>query len=408
MTGVKGITVFFLFVPMLLAGAACSDGGGGGGGRGGGERVGAVATLELDAAYPDPFSFLLGVRELPGGELLAADPLSQVVLRVDMAAGVADTLGRVGGGPGEYRQPDQVFPLPGDSTLLVDLGNGRFTIIGPDGAFRDGMSLAVPREDGAPSFIMPRAVDGKGGLYFMASGAMGQGPPDSTAVVRYDRETARMDTVARLWRPESTVQRTGGSVRVSGRMMEARDDWVVGSDGRVAVLRANGYAVEWHFPDGTVVVGPPNPFESLPISRTDREAYLEESSGGGLMVMVTRSSSGESTTQMSRGGSLGGASRPSVDESEWAETFPPFRPERSGVSPAGEVWVQRWLPSELPQRMDVFDSTGLLAGSVDLPPGSRLIGFGKGTGGGEVAYLVRTDDLGLQWLERHRVVRQPR
>jgi hypothetical protein len=393
-----------VFVSLLMAVAACSDGGGGGGA----EAAGSVAALELDAAYPDPFSFLASVRELPDGRLLAADPLSQVLLRVDMDAGAADTLGRVGGGPGEYRQPDQVFPLPGDSTLLVDLGKGRFVIIGPDGSLMDGMSMAVPREDGAPSFLLPRAVDERGRLYFMASGALGQGPPDSTAVVRYDRATARMDTVARLWRPEPRVQRSGGSVRVSGTMMEARDDWAVGPDGRVAVLRANGYSVDWHLPDGTVVTGPQNHFEALSISHADKEAYLEESGSGGLMVMVTRSSSGESTTQMSRGGGFGGGGRPSVDDSEWAETHPPFRPEWSRVSPAGEVWVQRWLPSDEQQRMDVFDSAGILRGSVEVPAESRLIGFEAGSGAGEVAYLVRTDDLGLQWLERYRVVRRPR
>jgi hypothetical protein len=401
MNGVGARARPLVFVLLLMAVAACSDGGGGGRV----EAAGSVATLELEAAHPDPFSFLASVRELPNGQLLAADPLSLVLLRVDLGAGVADTLGRVGGGPGEYRQPDQVFPLPGDSTLLVDLGNGRLTVIAPDGSLEDGMSMALPTEEGPPSLLLPRTVDDAGRLYFTAAGRLGEGSFDSTAVVRYDRATARMDTVARLWRPEARVQRSGGNVRVSGIMMEGRDDWAVGSDGRVAVLRANGYSVDWHLPDGAVVSGPQNPYEALPISRADKEAYLEESSSSGLMVMTTSSSSGESSTRMSRGGSFGGGGRPSIDDSEWAETFPPFRPDRSRVSPAGEVWVQRWLPSDQPQRMDVFDSTGILKGSVEIPERSRLIGFGKGSGDGEVAYLVRTDDLGLQWLERHRVVR---
>jgi hypothetical protein len=387
---------------LLVAGAACS------GGESGGSRAsaGTVATLEMDAAHPEPFSFLASVRELPGGVLRAADPLSQVVLRVDLNAGSADTRGRVGGGPGEYRQPDQVFPLPEDSTLLVDLGKGRFVVIAPDVSFLDGQSLAVPREDGPPLFILPRAVDERGRLYFTAGGAMGQGPPDSLAVVRYDRATTRMDTVARLWRPEARVQRSGGNVRMTGIMMEARDDWAVGPDGRVAVLRANGYSVDWHLPDGTVVTGHQNPFEALPISQADKDAYLEETRSGGLMVMMTSSSSGESSTQMSRGGGAGGMA-PAPEDFQWSEVYPPFRPDWSRVSPAGEVWVHRWLPKAQAQRMDVFDSAGILRGSVEVPSGSRLIGFGAGTGTGEVAYLVRTDDLGLQWLERHRVVRRP-
>jgi hypothetical protein len=84
-----------------------------------------VATLQLDATYPEPFSYLSRVRELSDGTILAADPISQVLLRIDLDAGTADTLGRKGPGPQEYDGPDEVFPLPADSTLLVDLGNGR-------------------------------------------------------------------------------------------------------------------------------------------------------------------------------------------------------------------------------------------------------------------------------------------
>ena len=72
------------------------------------------------------------VRELPDGRVLVADPLGQVLVAIDMGAGTADTIGRRGAGPGEYDQPDAVSPLSGDSTLLVDLGNGRRSILGPD------------------------------------------------------------------------------------------------------------------------------------------------------------------------------------------------------------------------------------------------------------------------------------
>ena len=51
---------------------------------------------------------------------------------VDMDAGTRAQVGAEGQGPEEYRQPDAVWPLPGDSTLLVDLGNGRLVVLGPD------------------------------------------------------------------------------------------------------------------------------------------------------------------------------------------------------------------------------------------------------------------------------------
>ena len=72
----------------------------------GGGQDGRVATLELDAAYPEPFSYLSGVRELSDGTILAADPTSQVLLRLNLETGAADTLGRQGAGPQEYEGPD--------------------------------------------------------------------------------------------------------------------------------------------------------------------------------------------------------------------------------------------------------------------------------------------------------------
>ena len=109
---------------------------------------GRVATLQLDVTYPEPFSYLSAVRELADGRILAADPISQVLLRLDLDAGTVDTLGRHGAGPQEYKGPDQVFPLPGDSTLLVDLGNGRLTVIDPEGTFVGWTPRSSPNQEG--------------------------------------------------------------------------------------------------------------------------------------------------------------------------------------------------------------------------------------------------------------------
>jgi hypothetical protein len=75
------------------------------------------AILELESTFPEAFSYLSHIRELSDGRILAADPTSQVLLRLDFESGVADTIGRHGAGPQEYEGPDMVLPLPGDSTL---------------------------------------------------------------------------------------------------------------------------------------------------------------------------------------------------------------------------------------------------------------------------------------------------
>ena len=334
-----------MMIPLLLAGISCTDGGGSGGGTAG---TGIVATLELEASYPEAFSYLSGVRQLPDGELLAADPLSLALLRIDLDAGTADTLGAVGGGPQEYRQPDHVFPLPGDSALLVDLGKTYLTVIGPDGAFHDGMSMALPgSDDGPPSIIIPEAVDGLGRLYHQTIGGFGQGPRDSTIVNRYDRARNTSETIVSLWQTAPIVTRSGDNVSMSLARMVSNDDYAVGADGRVAVVRANGYFVEWHMPDGQVVTGPETPYEVLPISYADKEADLEASTGAGLAVSIMRNSSGGTQMGMSRGGFGGrGGDDPAVEDQEWGETFPPSRmtaplchPPTTFGSSAGSRWT---------------------------------------------------------------------
>lgn len=390
-----------LALVLLLPAAACGPNGE----EGGVEevRAGAGITLEKQASYPEPFSYLSGVRPMPDGTLLAADPLGQVLLRLDMDAGVADTLGGVGEGPEEYGQPDRVYPLPGDSTLLVDLGNMRLTVLDPRGRFVETMPLTRPSENGRPTVLLPRFVDARGNIYF-TNRAPGAEPPDSTYVVRFDRAVESMDTVARLWVPELEVERSGNRARIVSTMLEGQDDWAAAPDGDVAVIRANDYSVEWYRPDGTVIRGASTPFEPLSSTEADKEALLEEMGSQGLSMFMTRSSEGATSLRMSRGGRTGGT-EPSVRDFEWAETFPPFRDGRAMMSPAGNLWVERMGHVPESVKYDVFDAEGVRIATVELPPGSRIIGFGEdGTGGG-LAYVTRIDDVGLTWLERYRITR---
>jgi hypothetical protein len=186
------------------------------------------------------------------------------------------------------------------------------------------------------------------------------------------------------------------------RMLEPSDDWAVGPDGRVAIVRANDFSVEWRFSDGRTVAGPSHPFRSFPVERADKEAYLAELRTSGISSMaVGHPSTGIQRISMSRGLYRSGEV-PDVSAYEWAEALPRFRSGRTRVSPLGEAWVEPFLPVDSAPRMEVFDEAGVWRGSIQLPTGRRLIGFGKSQ---ETVYLVRTDELDLKWLERYRVVR---
>jgi len=397
--------VHSLLILALLSPALSACGGGEAGSDPDGLATGEYARLELEASYPEAFSFLSGVREMNDGSIMAADPLSEVLLRVDIQAGTADTLGRVGEGPGEYKQPDQVFALPGDSTLLMDIGKTELAVVDPEGVIHSGMKMASMTDEGAFSIIVPRFVDAQGRLYFTGGGSMGEGPADSTEVSRYDRQTEEIESIGFLWRPEPIVTRSGDNVTTMSIQMAGRDDWAVGPDGSLAIVRFDGYQVEWHFPDGRVVTGPPNEVGTQRITDEDKEAHLEQRSGSGLMMTVSSSSDGRSEMGMSRGG--GGMRMPETDLNDfvWAEEYAPFRFNRSAVAPTGELWVERWLPPEEAPTFDVFGRDGVKIGSVELPLDRQLLGWGTTADGETAVYLVRTDEFDLKYLERYRVVR---
>lgn len=357
---------------------------------------------EPAASFPHELSTIGGVMELPDGRLLLPDPLGQVLLALDLAAGTADTIGREGRGPEEYRQPDAVYPLPGDSTLLVDLGNGRLTSLGPDLSFGE----TAPIADGSPMsgnmvIRMPQAVDSEGRVYFQQM--MGRMRPDgetadSAPVLRWDRSSGAIETIVNVKLEEVNVRRGGGpnnqQVDMSPVPMSPRDGWAAGFDGRVAVVRAGVYRVDWINADGTVVSGPVVDYEPVRIRNADKEAYLDEMASAGMQVQVMNEN-GRITTAFSRGG--GRSSQRQLDSYDWPDVMPAFRANRVRVSPEGMVWVQRYTSFGEETAIDVFDKDGQLTKRVFLPVGRRLVGFGDG-----VLYAAYADDLDLQWLEMYQ------
>ena len=358
---------------------------------------------EPDATFSQEFGFVRGVRELPDGRVLVADGPGQALVLVDFATGTADTIGREGRGPGEYLQPDGLWSMPGDSTLLVDLGNGRLSMIGPD--FEFGRTARIAEGDpmtGQLSIRLPRGTDYSGRLYYEAASRMRPDGSlrDSAAVLRWDPVQEAEDTVAMVKLDDLVVQRSGGPNNESANMrpkpMSPRDAWAVARDGRIGVVRAADYRVEWIEPDGRVVRGPAVDYEPVSVGVGEKEAYLEELGRGGLMISV-EAENGQMRTSFRRGpGRRGG---PAADDLEWPDVMPAFQSSRVFATPSGELWVERSVAADVAPTFDVFDAQAQLIKQVVFPKGRRVVGFGDGT-----VYVVNVDEFDLNWLERYRVV----
>jgi len=334
---------------------------------------------------------------------MVADPLGQVLLVLDMATGTADTLGRVGQGPAEYRQPDGLFPLPADSVMLVDLGNGRLTILDPDLTFggTTPISQGTPMS-GAMTIRMPQAVDSRGRIYFQQMmGRMGPGGEmaDSAAVLRWDRGSGEIDTVAMVKLEQVQVRRSGGAnaqnVSMSPVPMSPRDGWAVGWDGGLALVRSVDYHVEWIEENGTTTSGPPVEYRPVRVRQADKEEWVDGMAANRLSVGV-ENINGQITTSFRRGG--GRETRQQIESYEWPDVMPAFKANRIRVAPDGTLWVERYVSAGSAATFDVFDRAGRLLRQVILPAGRRIAGFGEG-----VLYAVYGDESDLQWLEKYRL-----
>jgi hypothetical protein len=351
-----------------------------------------------DATFPEPFSQIVGLREVSGGRVVISDALEENVALLDFGAGDVKSIGRQGGGPGEFGGPGPLLALPGDTTLMSDFGNRRALVIGPEGEVITTLTL---REIGG-SVLLPRWADARGRLYgqppLLLSGGAGGGMPqlpDSSPVVRWDRSTDGVDTVLMLPNPLAggagavMVVRGGGGrgpTAVGGTRQKAfhpADGWAIGPDGRVAVVRSQSYHVEWIDASGRKTAGPAIPYPRIRVTKTDQDQWIESRTRGTRMIVNGRR-----------------LTPPPIDpkDVDWAEFKPPFTPGGVTVTPEGELWVPASQPAGAKGALyDVFDGRGERVRQVRLPEGRRLVGFGQGT-----LYAVHKDADDLEWLERYR------
>ncbi len=377
---------------VLAAGCAGGDAGAAGG-------VEAVQLGDGGVGWPEAFSVVSTVRELPGGRVLVADPLSQVVVSLDMDAGVADTIGRVGGGPAEYRQPDAVWPLPGGRTLLVDLGNGRLTVLSPELEFGETRPYAVgDPATGAMVIAIPQGVDGMGRAYFRGMPGFNE-MPDSGHILRLDLETEAIDSVGRFLLPGTSREESGSAqnqnVRITPVPLSPADAWGIAEDGRVVVVRAGDYHVDWIGPDGSITSGPPVPYTPVSIGQGEKEEWRDRQSetGGGMEISATMAN-GDMRIIAARGGAIDDDD--TLDGYPWPEVTAAFHNRPVPVDRQGRAWVRRHREAGEAPQYDVFDGAGELVMTFELALDRRIVGFGEGT-----LYAVRMDEFGLQYLERY-------
>src|SRR3979490_2280955 len=63
----------------------------------------------------EPFPSIYSVLPLHRGPMLVSDQHDQLIRLLDASGNTVGSVGRVGGGPGEFQSPGMLVPRPGDS-----------------------------------------------------------------------------------------------------------------------------------------------------------------------------------------------------------------------------------------------------------------------------------------------------
>lgn len=381
----------------------------------------------------------VAARQLPNGNVVVNDITKRQLVMFDPTLGTTTIIAdSVSGGANSYgASAGALTGFFGDSLLFIDPRDLSMFIIDPKGAI--ARVAAVPRSQDAMAMgsnvLGAPALDSKGRLVYrggigrvMMGGGKGAGPggmampdfPDSTAILRVDLATRKVDTVAYFKIPKTkmNITQTDGRVSMTNEInpMPIVDDFAVVSDGSVAIVRGQDYHVDWASPEGGIAPSPKIPFDWQRLSDEDKIAVIDSSktamerqrataaanpgaaAEGGQRIAMTFSAGGDGPA---RSTSMAAGAMPPLTFISPAE-LPDYRPVfRQGAARAdldGNLWVRTSAVRTggvSGTIYDVVNRKGELVDRLQIPAGRQIIGFGRGG----VVYMSASDEKGM-WIER--------
>ena len=353
----------------------------------------------------EPFSNATAIHELKDGRVLVADAQERVLSIVDFnAGGEVKQLGRNGSGPNEYSTAQSFMRGRGDTILMLDFPARRMLRISGNGTLagtevfdmNPGDTLPGEKPLGDRFTSAPRFTDASGGMYFEVNyiDRVKRGVRPERVLARWDpvTRTSKRLTTINNWYPEK-------SSRWRAPFMY-QDIWGVAQDGRVVRVVPVDYHVEWYKDGALVARGAPVSYSAVRVTKDDREAWYRAraSQGAGRAQMVGPPPTPGSESKQHQ---VPVTRPPGFTDADFPDVKPPFVEEYVGrslvITDDGDVWVLR-APAfgAKTAEVDVFDGAGKLVRRLSLPAAHRVAGVSKSS-----VYVIRTDEDGLQWLERY-------
>ncbi len=320
--------------------------------------------LEVDRKYPVSVTQVRGTRELSDGRVIVLLREPRTIAIFDAAGRTQRQLGRTGDGPGEYRSPKAIFPMEGDSSLVVDGTNRKVYLIDRDriGSITSAVQTWQP--------ILSSGVDAHGTMLQMV-GVFG--PDNPREPWQYDDMPIHAKRIALVLRPRNAQPQTIDTI--AGQYFGARqyplkvnnvamihigilnplqthDQAVMFATGDIAIARFSPYRVDWRLRNGTVVKGTPVSEPANPVTAEVRKRFAEN---------WMRNDDGTPVLKADK-------------FPPWPAVVPPFVRDALVAGTDGLLYVIR-TRSTVDEKLavDAFDHTGKRVGTALLPEGSRLL-----------------------------------
>lgn len=352
--------------------------------------------------FPAGFTAIGGVLELRGGSVLVLDVGERTLHRLTFGPSAIEPIGRHGSGPQEYQRPIALLPQARGRVALSDPGNARMLVLDSNGNPTGTVPDPSARMEGHRGLQLsrPTASDSFGSYYAQGQSAArgergGWQPADSAAIERWSEGSDRRDTLAYVGTPLPP-----GSIVIGGYVSSGpnptpatpfsrRPTWTVSLDGWIAIVHLDPYRIDLYPPSRQVRRGAPIPSEAVNLTERHKAAWREEQSRPRMQTVYPGGGQAPYTRTVA----------PRVQEpAAWPRALPPVTEEPPRFDPIGRIWVGRSTPAGAPRRYDLVDRNAARIAQVELPPGTRLAGFGLQT-----IYLVRTDADDLEHLQRYPI-----
>ena len=346
-----------------------------------------------DARLETGFTAITSIRELSDGRILVTDPRDQGLVIADLKTGDVKQVSRRGAGPGEYGMAGLLHAIAGDSSLMSDFMNRRVLVFDKDKAV---VTVAPDNPIIKETQGFVRYADRLGNVFSVKSPEVPSGQTttsekDSSAIIRVNRATGRVDTLATVRdRPtvRTVVRNEKGEVsQSSARSLRLRvgEPWIVHPDGHLAVVRINPFRVDWRSPDGRWTRGAALPIPVIRMTEREKQASLARTAASQASAGGNRQPMPQIPKELQ------------TPADEWPEVMPPYIETALQFTPSGDVLIRR-QPSADHRGIAYYavDRAGKLLGILELKDNETIGGFGS-----KSIYIIETDADDLRFIRRH-------